>query len=236
MMRMFFILVVGMFLVFSLNSVSSVQPFGANVTEINSSRAPADDPMSMQAQAGNVTEMNIFGYTTTQSWQGYFGNVSGAITLADGNDQMMYNWSLASPRGEVYASTNDSIDWNSLGCFNMTNTTKVNNLESDFGIEPDDVDGVDETFDLNDHNDFYTANQYFSQGQCSNTKLYNSTGAGIFDEILLSDGSNTVFTSLLKDDVVGFNNRTNDFQMLVLEDGHKTDTSTTPYYFYVELE
>jgi len=231
-------LMVTLLSVLSLNMVYSIQPFGANVTEINSSRAPADDPQSMQAQAGNVTEMNIFGYTVTQSWQGYYGNVSGAITLADGNDQTMYNWSLASPQGEIYASTDNSVNWGGVSCFNMSNSTKVNNLESSFGIEPDDVDGVNETFSLNDHEEFYTANKHFSSGQCSNTKLYNSTGQGVFDEILLYDETrgSTIFTSLLKENANGFDNRVNDFEMLVLEDGHGTDTSTTPYYFYVELE
>ena len=231
-----FFIFVFMCLFSSVLYVSAVRPSGANYTEINTSRAKAHDPQSVDAIAGNVTELNIRGYTTTQSWQGYYGNVSGTIELADSSDYVFYNWSVASPEGEVYASTSDNVDWASISCFNMSNNTALNNLETTFNIDSDDVDGVNETFIFNNHEEFYTANNYFSSGQCSNTKLYNSSGSGIFDEVLLSDGSNIVFGSLLKEDEVGFNNKPYDFEMLVLEDGHGTDTSPTSYYFYVELE
>jgi hypothetical protein len=41
-----------------------------------------------------------------------------------------------------------------------------------------------------------------------------------------------------RSDVLGFDNETHDFQMLVGDDGHagSGQDSTTPYYFYVELE
>ena len=67
-----------------------------------------------------MTEINIFGYSPTQSWQGYFGNISGTVQLADSGDNVMYNWSLASPQGEIYASTSNSINWANVQCFNYT--------------------------------------------------------------------------------------------------------------------
>ena len=48
--------------------------------------------------------------------------------------------------------------------------------------------------------------------------------------------SSVIFTSLLNENVFGFDNNPHDFEMLVLENGHLTDTSVTPYYFWVELE
>ena len=44
------------------------------------------------------------------------------------------------------------------------------------------------------------------------------------------------YEALLNEDVLGFDNTAHDFEMLVLENGHETDTSTTTYFFYVELE
>ena len=71
-------------------------------------------------------------------------------------------------------------------------------------------------------------------------RIYGDTGAGVdteFEEVLLKGGSNeTIFASILEEDMLGFNDASHDFQMLVLEDGHGTDTATRPYYFYVELE
>lgn len=235
------ILIILFIFAFQISLVLAVQPFGANYTIINSTRGTPDDAASIPAQAGNVTEINIFGFTTTQSWQGYFGNVTGTIQLADGSDNVMYNWTLASPEGEVYASTSNSIDWTNIACFDLAGNHSA--LEALFGIASDDVDGVNETFsDTWDHDLFYTNNIEFSANQCAATSLFDSTGASVdnnFEEVLLTDSSaatNVIFTSLLDENILGFDGRPHDFEMLVLEDGHGTDTATTPYYFYVELE
>ena len=55
----------------------------------------------------------------------------------------------------------------------------------------------------------------------------------------MTDGSSTtnvVFTSILHDSVTGFDGTLVDFEMLVLEDGHGADTSTTTYFFFLEIE
>ena len=117
------ILVFFLLIIFCLNVniIMAVQPYGANVSQVKSEAAPLDEPQSISAQAGNVTELNIFCYTTTQSWQGYFGNVTGVIQLADAGNKIMYNWTLASPEGEVYSSTNGTgIQWANIQCFNFT--------------------------------------------------------------------------------------------------------------------
>lgn len=239
----------------------AVQPFGANYTFVNSTRAAPDSPAQIEAIAGNVTEINIEGFTTTQSWQGYFGNITGTIQLADAGDNQMYNWSLASPQGEIYASTSNSISWPNIQCLNFSATgtygaeagnggttsqygTNLTQFEELFGIAPDDVDGVNETFNLigaGTHDLFYTNNLEFSEGECQSTRLFSNIGAGEndkFEEVLLYEPTtqSIVFTSLIDEDVLGFDGRSHDFEMLVAEDGHGTDTSTTPYYFYVELE
>ena len=246
---------------FYLLSLVYAEPFGATVTPTNISSAIADAPGSDNAYAGNVTELAISGFSSTQSWQGYYGNVSGTIQLADSSDYVMYNWSAANPSGEVYASTNDTINWLNIQCFNFTASgtytneagnggttsqygTNLSALETDYGINASDVDGVDETFNLQGagtHDQFYTANQLFTQGQCRNTRVFDNTGAGVpnkFEEVLLYEPVSTsvVFASILENDALGFNQRSSDFEMLVLEDGHGTNVASTPYYFFVELE
>jgi hypothetical protein len=135
--------------VFLFAFVSAVEPFGANVVNLSSTRANPDIAGNTTAIAGKVTELAISGYSVTQAWQGYFGNVSGTIMLADNNDNVMYNWSLASPEGEIYASTNDTILWANVKCLEAERGgTYFEGLEEEFGIAPDDVDGVNETFSL----------------------------------------------------------------------------------------
>ena len=218
-------------------ALANPDPSGASFDEINTSRSDVDSPSNHSAIAGNVTELDITGFTTTQSWQGYYGNVSGTIELANAGDSVLYNWSVASPEGEVYASVNDSVEWTSINCFNLSDTTLLNNLETTFGIDSGDVDGVDETFSLSNHAEFFVGKIQFTSGNCSNTQLFDDSGSGSFDEVILVDGDNkTVFASLLQEDATGFDGDTTDFEMLVPEDGHGTDESTTQYYFYVELE
>lgn len=253
--------IVFLILLMSIPLILAVEPFGANVNPTSpSDRAIPDGAMGVPAVAGNVTEMSVSGFSITQSWQGYFGNVSGTIILADSSNNMMYNWNLTSPEGEIYASTNDSIEWNYIQCFNFTADgsygddngnaggtsqygTNLTILENMFGIAYDDVDGVDETFTLlgSGHNTFYTNNFNFSEGECRNTQIFSNAGQGEddkFEEALLYEPStqSIVFASLLNEDILGFDDAPHDFEMLVLENGHLTDTSPTTYYFYLELE
>lgn len=238
-------------IVFLSATALAVEPFGANVINLTSSRMNASAAGNATAIAGNVTELSISGFSITQSWQGYFGNVSGTIQLADSADNVMYNWSLASPEGEIYASTNDSIAWSSIKCLEAERGTYFEGLEEEFGIEWDDVDGVNETFSLLGthengfglvHDLFYTNNIEFTAGECASTHIFagsQNVSDSTFQEVLLYDTStySIIFTSILDDeDPIGFDGKSHDFEMLVLENGHLTDTSTTTYFFWVELE
>ena len=248
-------------LYFVVHGITGTGATGVNATEINSSSQIPPPPGSLEGIAGNVTEITTpEGWGKTQAWQGYFGNVSGTIMLADGADNVMYNWTLASPEGEIFASTNNSINWVHIQCFNFTATgtyheesgtggttnlygTNLTQLERQYNIKPDDGDGVDETFYLigpDTHNTFYVNANEFSEGECWNTRINDWTGFGqndIFEEVLMYEPTtqSIIFAALLNEDVLGFDNRTHDFEMIVLEDGHKTDTSTTTYYFYAVM-
>lgn len=242
--------------------VIAVEPNGVSISDQGNETAGVDSAGQHDAIAGNLSELVITGYSTTQTWQGYYGNVSGAIRLADASSNVMYNWSLADPQGEVYSSKNSSITWTNIQCFNFTaaggysdesgnggttnlNGTNLTTLETEYNIGSSDADGVDETFTLSGagtHDLFTTANQQFSEGECQSTRIYGDTGAGVadeFEEVILYEpaGASVVFASILESgSVQGFDTNDYDFEMLVLEDGHGVDTSTTTYYFWVELE
>ncbi|MEK6915384.1 MAG: hypothetical protein AABW89_02490 [Nanoarchaeota archaeon] len=239
--------------------LSLAQPFGAEISSGNPSRSnSSNSPGNATTFAGNVTELSIVGNTITQTWQGYFGNISGGIELTDANSNNLYNWTLVNPQGEVYASTNSTITWGSIQCFNFTaNGTQggiggetagatsvgglnLTQLESRFNIASFDADGVNNTFTLQDHDAFFTANLQFSSNECRSTRVYSSSGAvdQQFEEVLLYEPAtrSVVFASLIEQNLAGFDNANHDFEMLVLEDGHNADTSITPYFFFVELD
>jgi len=249
-------------IMFVFPTVFAIVPFGASITEENSTTAPADTAGQDEAIAGNVSLLTISAYSTTQTWQGYFGNVTGTVQLADASDNVLYNWSLADPSGEVYASANESISWVNIQCFNFTaeggysdesgnggttnlDGTNLTTLELEYGLNVSAVDGVDETFTLlggANHDLFYTANKEFSEGECRSTRVYGDSGAGVsdeFEEVLLYEPTtqSVIFASLIEPgNILGFDDNDYDFEMLVLEDGHGTDTASTTYYFFVELE
>ena len=252
-----FIILIGILLVVPL--ISSEPSGVAGLTEERTERATETPALNHSAIAGNLTEITLYGYSTTRAWQGYFGNVTGTIQLAYGsepgtNEYVFYNWSIVDAQGQVYASTNSSIQWENIQCFNFTATgaiddtdeepgemnlkgMNVTQLEESFNITSRDVDGVNETFTSTTHSLFYVISYDF-ENICQTVRTFNSSGIPTFEQVLMyePESNSVIFTSLLKEGgVVGFDGGTYDFQMLFLEDGHGTNIETTTYYFFVEL-
>ncbi len=234
-------------------------PNGASITPGASERPDSGQASNHSAIAGNITELTIFsGDGASQTWQGYYGNVSGGLSLGDGSNNILYNWSLITPSGEVYASTNSSITWVNIQCFNFsangsyidesgnggtTNQygTNITILESEYGISTTDLDGINETFTIKNHDLFYTSNKEFSADECRSLQLFtNETQSedGSFEELILYEPAtrSVIFSTILENSKKGFNNKEVDFQMVVPEDGHDADTQTTMYFFFIEIE
>ncbi|MGV8169327.1 MAG: hypothetical protein ACP5N3_04695 [Candidatus Nanoarchaeia archaeon] len=218
-------------------SMVAAQPYGADsVTPGTSSRANLTGITADQvdAQAGNVTELSINGSAITTSWQGFYGNITGKLILADSSGNNFYDWNLSSPSGEVYASRSNAVTWATINC---SNATAVGTEETYLGQSGADPDSVTNTFSLTSHTSFLVGSANMTG--CYSTKAYNSAGTqGTgFWQVLLNDGTNTVYTTVLDETPeAGFNNQNWDFQLLVGENGKVGNEGATPYYFYVELQ
>lgn len=247
-------------LLYTVSVLESAQavPQGPSTINISSSeRNPlSQNPVEVQAEAGNVTAMVIDGTRITKAWQGYYGNITGNIVLDDANNFSMYRWSLTAPSGEIYAANSSGVDWTVIHCLNVSQTgstpvrpdgtvTRYNTttIELAFGINLTDSDGVDETF-----TGFYNDSDGFNIGAipfdgtdgCSMLHPYvNNSPSDVWQELLLSDNESIVFATVIQDDQYNFQDsgdNTADFQMMVLENGHfGSESTTTSYYFYVEL-
>ena len=217
------------------------------LNQTSSSRRPAKAASSVQAQAGNVTELFINTSTITQGWQGYYGNITGTIVLDDADNNSMYTWDLADPEGEVYVTRDsDSIDWgtDNIICANISHVEdEESTLNFNLGTGQD-VDGINETFSHDTHPAFKASNNSFNADECDftvSTYVDDAPGVRSFNETLLyskSDDSLIYAAMIVQGGADGFKMGTvkYDFQMLVAEDGHSGDTSVTNYYFYVEIE
>ena len=223
---------------FAFSSFVSADPIGADggVTEIGSStRDHVFSPYNSTAIAGNVTEMNIDAITVTNYWQGYYGNITGSIVLANSNNDTLYDWSITDSSGQVYASRADSITWASILCADSTQITAEDTAIGSTGK----TDAINETFLTSvNHNVFSVGITTIDANTCAASSLHNSTGVKedlLFSNVILYDGSNAVYTSIINNDATGFDNKTHDFQLIVPEDGTNDNTDVTNYYFWVEL-
>lgn len=198
---------------------------------------------TVEAQAGNVTALNFNSTKISSRWQGYYGNVSGVITLDDAVNNTLYNWRIASPQGEIYAvNVSTTPTWANVECFNFTDPTQnvtFAELESSIGAATTDRDGVNETFNLTYAGSFSAGTKTIVAGdECPIASLFSSdawTGVGFNETILFQNQSDNlvIFVSLLEQDRIGFSGSPLDFEMIVGENGDLA--GATNYYFFVEL-
>ncbi len=235
--------ILAIMLVFMLISTGIViaTPTGfLNNDEIQDYRRSDPSEKTDSAKAGNVTEINASFLQVTKSWAGYYGNVTGTIVLDNSDNMSMYDWSVATPSGTIFAVNQSVTSWSNVQCFNYSNKgTEINlsHLESSLGCNGSD-DCVDETFNTNTHATITVGTNTFTN-VCNATKTYVNDGASTdFDEALLyePDANLVIYATVIQDNQNGFDNTPADFQLLVGENGHGSAASTTtPYYFYIEL-
>ncbi|MBD3164475.1 hypothetical protein GF323_04695 [Candidatus Woesearchaeota archaeon] len=220
-------------------------PEGLSV--VNSSRRQLTPASTLDAIAGNVTQLNIYAQTQTLTWQGYYGNVTGTINLGDASGYILYDWETANPSGQVYASTSElSFSSGNIECYNFSkredNYLNLTDYEASLGLSPGSADGINETFNETTlYDPFYVGANYINK-TCPVVYLYNSSNAssaGTYQEVMLYEktANDVIYTSIIRPGgIIGFNNLPWDFQMIVAEDGHSGNTAPTTYYFYVALQ
>jgi len=223
-------------------------PLGAeNVTPIRSetSNSSLYQPDHVEAIAGNLTELTITGVSPTKSWQGFFGNVSGTIILEDSTGFRFYDWAVAEPQGEVFASVNNTISWTTVECAPIDNSTYIDEWHTFYGMLHSDYDDLNDTYNATDHAMFQVGFTNLTGCRTTYTFQNNASQATNFPAVLLSSDSNStlIFTAILeddqsgeRDDEAGYDGGLYDFQMLVAENGQLGNTVTTRYYFWIEIE
>jgi len=189
---------------------------------------------SAEAQGGNVTALNIDALTITKSWQGYYGNISGEITLDDGSTNTFYNWTTTSVQGEVYGTRNSAVDFATTACASGAERTSE---ETFLGQTATDGDSVTNTFNTTDHPQFLVGSTTITSDSCFSTNAFSggSLDTNRFHQILLTDSANTIYTTLIDSDQTAYDGAEADFQLLVGEDEHDGQEGPTTYFIWVEL-
>ena len=252
-------------LVALITSVSAVPSSPASIVRGVDETWPAWAAQSQEALAGNVSELTFNGTTVTRTYQGYYGNITGMVVLGDSSNNTLYDWTLASPQGEIYAVRGVASViplWESVVCASYTHIqTEDTRLNVNESI---DEDSVNRTFVVNGapdqlarfptsdftHPQFWVANQSIAANECAVATLYNSSyePSSDFKEVLLEDSTQNyiIYTAIISHtinpfgDSMGFNQMNHDFEMMVGEDGHGVETgstaTTSTYWFFLELD
>jgi hypothetical protein len=225
-LAVFGLLFAGVTSVFGVQGATSVTP-GASSRGAFGNTSSA----STTVQAGNVTELNVSGAVITTHWAGFYGEITGGITLQNAGGDMFYNWTgINSPiTGKVFASNSSSVSWAGISCMDATGQAA---LETALGISPNDADRINTTY-TSTHPDFSVGGEVLSG--CNSTNAYIDTGfdSTTFYQILLADSSGTgnpVYTTLINESQTGFDAVAHDFELLVGVNSIETD------YFYLELD
>jgi len=211
---------------------------------------------STEALAGNVTELNLTAETITRHWAGFFGEISGKITLEDANGNIFYDWTVTNPQGEIYAARTNSVDWVNIRCANAAErsaedafVSAVNDTDEDAPSRTFLAYGVDDGYTYTNghvgpgHPTFWVGSVQIDANTCYAAKMYNSSRQeGEFWEVMLSDGTQVIYAATIANSdsqdngADGFDGTNHDFEMIVPENGTGTDTATTTYWFWVEIE
>lgn len=226
--------------VWAATPVGPTIQYKGDETSVTSGTATLEDNSS--AQGGDIITLILTARQQSSSWKAYIGNVTGSLVLEDSANYSIYEWTISTITGEVYATrTSSSITWADVECANITHVeSEMSNMHHNFTNTRDDA--LNDTFDddNNDHWGFTSGTTTITPNSCnySINPYINDTTQTVdqFEEVLLYDGSaNLVYVAKIEDDKFGYHtNQTFDFQMLVAENGSPS-VSQTDYYFYVEL-
>jgi hypothetical protein len=211
-------------------------------------------PQNTTAEAGNITVLTMEAITQTRTWQGYYGNITGWITLDDASNFTFYNWSAADPKGQLFASLkNDGTPtWYQIQCYTHADNSSA--FQTFYKINQTDWDNVTLTYNETNHPPFEILNRTITG--CPTTYIFRDDNyqSSEFVNFLLYDPTKVyagtsetgtagwIFGTMMENRSVGdhtdfscYNGQICDFQLLVADDAHGTQSDPTEYYFWVDI-
>jgi len=215
-----------------VNATTSTATLGDFVI-VATEKATADAAGSTEVRGGYISSMDLSATPQTCNWAGYFGEVTGTLTLEDSTGDLMYSWDAADIGGEVYASNASSITWSSIVAENVSDVDGALTYMS-----ASMSDSVTNTFTNDSNTAIDVGTVTIVENTAASTYMFvdGITQSDDFEEVILHDGTNIVWTAIICPNTEGFEtgDATHDYQMIVPEDGSGNTVAET-YYFYVEL-
>lgn len=231
--RVILLLVITSFVFTGLVLADPSGPDSINVWS-NETSAGSTTGSMVNISGGYISTINISATVQNDNWKAFIGYVLGSFTLDDSAGSTIYDWSLSTIGGEIFATRDSgSIEWSNIGCATPGEITSEETL-----MHHTSEDNISSTFSKTNDNSYIIAGQPIGIGACSSTNSYvnNATQDTTFEEFILHDDTSIIYGTKIDQDSTGYSGGENyDFQMLVPENGSQLWTGATPYYLYVEL-
>jgi hypothetical protein len=255
-----FLTIISLAVVYGINFVEPSMPYSMTYMGNASNNYPVGTMQNLTR--GYIHTINIYEKQPTFKWIGVVGNITGKFALQDVDGFALYDWSISTVTGEVYATRHAEIPaWESIGCANIANITNEEswlNHTIAYSARADE-DSLTRTFTSSgaNFNPFYVGQdvQIVDEASCYGVNLNrNDTHASIgmnWTEVMLTDGTlydtsrggsqryitKMTYASLIQNRTLGYRNDSSyDFQMLLPQSGLEGQgIGNIAYYFYVEL-
>jgi hypothetical protein len=206
----------------------------SGITHLSNETKGTTNGRIVNISGGYISNFNITATVQNPNWKAFVGEIDGKFTLDDAGGSTIYDWSLTTVGGEVYATrASGAISWGTISCADAGEITTEETALNHTG-----EDNISSTFTASSNvQTFVVAGQTIGAGSCSATNTYvnNASQGTEFEEVILHDTSNIIYTTILEEDETGYDGTDYDFQMLVPEVALDTWASSTAYYLYVEL-
>ena len=203
--------------------------YGSNETK-NASAA-----LLVNVSGGVISNFNLSATIQNPRWKAFVGEVVGQFTLDDSSGSTIYDWTLATITGRVYATRKTtSVTWAGIGCASVGELEAENNAMH-LTNRDDNITATFNTTAGATHDTFNVGSGIISANTCPtlNTRVSDAAQDNFFEEMALHDGTDIVYATILEEDQTGYDGNNYDFQMIVPE--NESDAANTLYYLYVEL-
>jgi len=189
---------------------------------------------TISATGGNHTNLNVTTETQTLVWQGFFGEVVGNLSLASNNGSRLYSWKYNASRVATYPG---AVIATSATSVNFANLTANNDCTSGESLTGTGSDRVNLTFQPSNNTAFKIGSVTIGASTACRTNTYvnNISQTTRFEEIITKDSTTSppIFATRIEPGITGFDGSIHDYQLMVPD---VQNSSTTTYYFYVELQ
>lgn len=174
-------------------SIEPTQP--TSFTYVTNSTVGGQAGMAETHVRGYIHYANIDESAPSQKWKAYVGNVSGEFALQDASGNAIYDWTIATITGELYATKEAPTGgsgrfqggiptWTNVSC---ANSTMIYDEESQFNHTAADEDSYRNTF--KDGNYFNLTTFYAGERQVTDSSVVGGGAGGCFGAYLNSNNA-----------------------------------------------